>query len=289
MPGKSGINTDRFLIFAQIYSKHMENTPQSLDYYLEYVKNYAPKVLLAIVVLIVGLWLVRRITQIVEKGLQRSGVDIDLRPFFSSIANLMMKVLLFLIVANMVGIETTSFVAILASLAFAVGLALQGSLGNFAAGVVILLFKPYKVGDLVEVAEKRGYVTEIQVFNTILKSPDNRSVIIPNGIAIGGVIINFSGFEKKCVDILVPLPYAVVYDQAAPHILSAVSQTKNILTSPAPTIEIDKFDTLGYYVSAKVYTVANFYEVQGEALLLIKTALDRQGIRMGLPEDGGYG
>lgn len=267
----------------------MENASQSLEYYLEYVKIYAPKVLLAIVVLIVGLWLVKRITGIIEKGLQRSGVDIDLRPFFTSIANLMMKVLLILIVANMVGIETTSFVAILASLAFAVGLALQGSLGNFAAGVVILLFKPYKVGDLVEVANKRGYVTEIQVFNTILKSPDNRSVIIPNGTAIGGVIINFSGFEHKCVDILVPLPYSVVYDQAAPHILAAASQAKNILTSPAPTVEIDKFDTLGYYVSAKVYTVSNYYDVQAEALLLIKTVMDEQGIRMGMPEDGGYG
>lgn len=267
----------------------MENASQNLDYYLEFGKTYGPKVLLAIIVLFVGLWVVKRITKVVEGGLLRSGVDVDLRPFITSIANLMMKVLLILVVANMVGIETTSFVAILASLAFAVGLALQGSLGNFASGVMILIFKPYKVGDLVEVADKKGYVTEIQIFNTILKSPDNRYVIIPNGTAIGGVITNYSGFEQKCVDLLVPLPYSVSYEKAAPHIYSAVAQTKNILSSPAPAVEIDRFETLGFYVSAKVYTTSNYYDVHAEALQRIKAAMDQNGIEMGLPEDCGYG
>ncbi len=266
----------------------MGNAAQNLDFYLQLVSSYAPKIVLAILVLVGGLWIIRHLTRMVEKGITRSGIDKDLRPFFTTLANLLMKVMLVLIVANMVGIETTSFVAILASLAFAVGLALQGSLGNFASGVMILIFKPYKVGDLVDIAGKKGYVTEIQVFNTILLTPESKTVIIPNGTAISGVITNFSSLDHQCIDIQIPLPFAVPYEKAAPHIFEAVGNLPKALISPAPEMYIDRFEAQGYYVFVKIYTDDDFYAVMAEAQMRIKQSLDQRGIPMGFPEDCGY-
>ena len=160
--------------------------------YLDLVILYGPKVLTAFIILFIGLWLIKKMTLATEKGMERSGLDPDLRPFLISLVNVMMKVFLILGVANIVGIETTSFVAILASAAFAIGLALQGTLSNFAAGVMILIFKPYRVGDLVEVQNIVARVKEIQIFNTILLTGHEKIIIVPNSNAINGIIGNFT-------------------------------------------------------------------------------------------------
>ncbi len=151
---------------------------------------YGPKTFGAIALLFGGLWLIRRLSQGFDHFLKARHVDEGLRPFFTSLADVAMKVSLVLMVASTIGIATTSFIAIFSAIAFSVGLALQGSLGNFASGVLILLFRPFKVGDHLKVANNSGKVVEIQIFSTILKTPSGKKIIIPNGKITEGAIEN---------------------------------------------------------------------------------------------------
>ena len=148
------------------------------------ITSYAPQVIGAILTLIIGFWIIGRITSVIKRAMEKRGFDPTIRPFLASLIDVGLKVLLLLSVASMFGIETTSFVALFGALAFAIGMALQGSLGHFASGVLLfLIFKPYKVGDLVDVGGGNvGTVKEIQVFNTVLVTLDNKHIIVPNGV-----------------------------------------------------------------------------------------------------------
>lgn len=176
-----------------------------LDQLYQILFNYGPKFISAFVLLILGLWIIRRLTGGFQRMLQRRKVDESLRPFLSSLVDVAMKVALLLMVAGQVGIETTSFIAVFSAVAFAVGLALQGSLGNFASGVLILLFRPYRVGDLISVDDKMGYVSEIQIFNTILTTEHGKKVIIPNSKMTEGAIENVAMGEDVQVEITILL------------------------------------------------------------------------------------
>ncbi|MBU6343448.1 MAG: mechanosensitive ion channel family protein [Bacteroidetes bacterium] len=167
-------------------------TKTYIDQLIELAWNYGPKIILALIILVVGLWLIKRVTRGFEMFLKARKVDDSLRPFFVSLNDVGLKVILLLVVASMVGLETTSFIAIFSAIAFSVGLALQGSLGNFASGVLILLFRPYKVGDLITVSGLSGRVTEIQIFNTLLLTSQGKKIIIPNGKITEGPIENIA-------------------------------------------------------------------------------------------------
>lgn len=157
------------------------NTQLLIDKAWNFAIDFGPKLVTAIIFLVVGLWLIKRFSSFFRNFLELRKVDDSLRPFFSTMLEVAMKVALLLIVAGRLGFETTSFIAIVSALAFAIGLALQGSLGNFASGVLILLFRPFKVGDMINVDGKLGRVAEIQIFNTILITPQEKRIIIPNG------------------------------------------------------------------------------------------------------------
>lgn len=161
-----------------------------IDQLYNLLLEYGPKVVVALLLLVIGLWIIRRITASFRAMLKRRQVDDSLRPFLSSLVDAGLKVALLLMVAGQIGIETTSFIAIFSAVAFAVGLALQGSLGNFASGVLILLFRPYRVGDLITVAGNFGHVAEIQIFNTILSNEHGKKIIIPNAKMTEGAIVN---------------------------------------------------------------------------------------------------
>ncbi len=217
--------------------------------YFDLILLYGPKVLTAFIILFIGLWLIKKMTLATEKGMERSGLDPDLRPFLISMVNVMMKVFLILGVANIVGIETTSFVAILASAAFAVGLALQGTLSNFAAGVMILVFKPYRVGDLVEVQNIVARVKEIQIFNTILISGHEKIIIVPNSNAINGIIGNFTAQKIIKTNIQIPIKYGSDFNQVKTTIEEVLKNIPQILPEPLPEIEIDNFEQDGILVN----------------------------------------
>lgn len=154
--------------------------------------SYVPKVAGAIFLWVVGFWIINRLTAFIHSAMEGREFDVSLRTFLRSLISISLKVLLLFSIAGMLGIETTSFVTILGAAGLAVGLALQGSLSNFAGGVLILTFKPFKVGDVIDAQSKIGKVQEIQIFNTVLLTPDNKSVIIPNGPLSNGTIVNIT-------------------------------------------------------------------------------------------------
>lgn len=172
-----------------------------IDHIVEFAWAYGPKILGAIAIFLIGLWVIRRLTRGFDIFLKRRKVDEGLRPFFTSLADTAMKVVLLLVVASTMGIETTSFIAIFSAVAFSVGLALQGSLGNFASGVLILLFRPYKVGDLLTMDGKIGVVSEIQIFSTVLMTDHGKKIIIPNGKMTEGIIENIGQIEEVLVEV----------------------------------------------------------------------------------------
>ena len=160
------------------------------DKAIEQLMIYLPRLVLAVVTLIIGLWIIKLLVMALSRSMARSKTDESLQRFITSLARIALKVMLLLSFASTIGIQMISFVAVLGAAGLAVGLALQGSLANFAGGVLILLFKPFKIGDFVEAQGHTGTVNEIQIFNTVLKTPDNKTIIIPNGSLSNGSITN---------------------------------------------------------------------------------------------------
>src|SRR4051812_26620068 len=181
----------------------MDKLQSYADEFLRMAIHYAPQVVLAILVFVIGLWVINWFTRAVNSAMMRKGHDPSLQSFLSSLISVALKVLLLVTVAGMLGIQTTSFVAVLGAAGLAVGLALQGSLANFAGGVLILVFKPFKVGDLIESTGQTGTVQEIQIFNTILLTADNKTAILPNGAVSNGTIVNLSRHGNLRIDITV--------------------------------------------------------------------------------------
>jgi len=203
--------------------------------------GWSPKIIAGLLVLIIGFWIVGWVVRLVGKSMTRADMDKDLQPFLKSLVSVILKVLVVITAAGVVGIEVTAFAALIASAGLALGLALQGTLGHFAAGVMVLIFKPYRVGDLVDIQGQVGHVTEIQVFNTVLTSLDNKKVIIPNGIATSGIMTNLSTEGKLRVDLNVAMPYEEDFDKVQGIIQKALDKVETKLPD-TPTIEIEKFD-----------------------------------------------
>lgn len=258
--------------------------------FIPMVLAYAPKVLLALVVLIIGLWIIGRISGVISKALEKSGLDKDIRPFLTSIISVLLKVLLVFAVAEMVGIKTTSFVAILAAASFAIGMALQGSLANFAAGVMIMIFKPYRTGDLINTQGQIGHVKEVQIFNTILTTPDHKTTIIPNSLAISGVVENLSTQEKLRVDLNVNVPYNASFPEVKKVILDAIDRTPKVLSEPAPFVGIESYDSHSIKLAVRPYaTTADYWDVYFGTYENVKAALAASGAQVAYPEGVDFG
>jgi small conductance mechanosensitive channel len=180
----------------------MDNLQRYLQMAMDWGVIFVPKVFMALLILWVGLRLIRKFNDITNQTLAARNIDATIRPFFASLVDIGLKFTLFLVVAGIFGFEITSILALISALAFAVGLALQGSLGHFASGILLLVLKPYKVGDEIRIGDAEGFVTEIQVFNTVLLTRDNRSIIVPNGVVTSGNIINLSGQGERRVDMM---------------------------------------------------------------------------------------
>jgi small conductance mechanosensitive channel len=175
---------------------------------LALVMTYGPKLVLAILTLVVGLWVIKTIVKALARTFEKKGYDPSLETFILSLSRILLKAMLLISVVGMLGVQMTSFIAILGAAGLAVGMALSGTLQNFAGGVMILLFKPFKVGDVLEAQGFIGSVSEIQIFNTILKTPDNKTIILPNAPLSSGSMINYSTESTRRVD----LDFGIGYD-----------------------------------------------------------------------------
>lgn len=259
----------------------MKELNTKTEAFMSQAMAYAPKLILAIVVLVIGLWVIGKIVNILGKAMDKSKLDNDVQPFLKSLLGVLLKVMLIFSVAGMVGIETTSFVAVLAAAGFAIGMALQGSLGNFAAGVMILIFKPYKVGDLVQAQDQLGHIDEIQIFNTIMTTLDHKQVIVPNAQAISGTITNLSHHEYLRVDLNVLIPYEQDFAEAQKIAIDALKSVPKALDSPAPYVEIESFESHNIKLCARTHsTVEDYWDVFFGANRALKEAFSKAGIKV---------
>ena len=219
----------------------LEHLLQSL---LDWGTTAGKHILAALVIFIVGRFLISFINKMVARLLERRKVEPSIQSFVRSFVSILLTVLLIVAVVSKLGVETTSFAALLASAGVAVGMALSGNLQNFAGGLIVLLFKPYKVGDTVECQGETGVVREIQIFHTILTTFDNKVVYIPNGTLSSGVITNYSREELRRVDWTVGVEYGSDYDKVEATIRTILAADKRVLDKPAPTIALTALETL---------------------------------------------
>ena len=263
----------------------MENIEVYTTKFIELVVAYAPKLLLAVVTLIVGLWIIGLITNVARKSMEKTKADKTLIPFISNLISWGLKVLLFISVASMIGIATTSFIAVLGAAGLAVGLALQGSLANFAGGVLILIFKPYNVGDLVEAQGHLGVVKEVQIFNTILLTPNNKRVIIPNGAVSNGSIVNYSAEGMLRVDLVIGIAYESDIPKAKEVLYNAMADHELVLKDPASTVAVSALADSSVNLVVRPWCKAtDYWQVYFDITETAKTALEASGITIPFPQ-----
>lgn len=258
-----------------------------MDYINEIIpvlKGYAPKVVGALVALIIGLWIIGRITRFAENMMGKSNVDVSLRKFLGSLINVGLKIMLFLAVASQFGVETSSFVAVLAAASFAVGMALQGSLGNFAGGVMLLFFRPFNVGDLISAQGFTGVVEEIQIFNTVLLTPDNKKIIIPNGALSNGPITNISGQGKIRVDMVFGIAYGDDIDKARTVIQQVINECPSAMKNTEHDILVTELADSSVNFATRVWTdPATYWDTYFYMHENIKKSFDANGLNFPYP------
>lgn len=263
----------------------MEKVEQYTQTLTDLAVQYAPKLALAIVTLIVGVIIINSFVNFIKKVMTRRSVDSSLIPFLGTLANVVLKTMLLISVASMVGIQTTSFVAVLGAAGLAIGLALQGSLANFAGGVLILLFKPYKVGDVIEAQGVIALVSQIQIFNTILKTYDNKTIIIPNGKLSNDLIINYSTEETRLVEWVFGIGYSDDISKAKGIIQELVFSDDRVLEKENPFIKVAELadSSVNIKVRARVKG-ADYWDIFFDKTEAVKKAFDEKGINIPFPQ-----
>lgn len=252
---------------------------------IEMVMEYAPKVALAILMLIIGVKIINRIAKLAVKAMAKAGLNENILPFINSLVGISLKLLLIFSVAGVVGIDTASFVAVLAAAGFAVGLALQGSLSNFAAGILILIFKPYKVGDWIDVQDKFGKVEEIQIFSTLIVTPGQKTLIIPNGQVVESIVTNFSKKGYVRLELNVTMPYAESFPKIKEIIREELKKAPLVLQDREPEIGIESYDSHSIIVAVRPFAKPDdFWEVTFDVHERIKAAFNRHGIQVAYSE-----
>ena len=217
--------------------------------------NFGMKLLVAILIFVAGIWLANKITRSIKRIMQMRNFDPSLQSFLGSFINVLLKTFVFIIVLTTVGVQMTSIVAVLGAASLAIGLALQGTLQNFAGGVIILLFKPFKVGDTIETASgKIGVVKKIMIFTTELHTFDNQVVFLPNGALANGIITNLSDGKNRRVDLPISISYGDNVDNARKAILEVLKKDKRILKTPAPVVLVSNLADSSVVLNVRFWT-----------------------------------
>ncbi|MEO0330984.1 MAG: mechanosensitive ion channel domain-containing protein [Bacteroidota bacterium] len=263
----------------------MENYQDQIDQAYNLIIEYTPKLLLAIITLIIGLWIINRITRLLRKTLNKQSYDPSLIKFLMSLLSWTLKLLLFISVAGMVGIATTSFVAVLGAAGLAIGLALQGTLANFAGGALIMIFRPYRVGDLIETEGHLGVVRDTQIFTTILSSPESKTIIIPNGAISNGSIVNYTALGIIRVDLTVGISYGADIDKAKSILLELMKEDSRVLPDPAPFVGVQELGDSSVNLAVRPHcSPVDYWGVYFDTLENSKKALDANNIEIPFPQ-----
>jgi len=249
------------------------------------VYTYAPKLVGAIVVYILGNMIIKWLSRSFEKVMEKRNTDASLKPFLKSLFGALLKTLLIISVLGMLGVEMTSFIAILGAAGLAVGMALSGTLQNFAGGVVILLFKPYKVGDFIEAQGYTGVVKEIQIFTTVLLTPDNKTVIIPNGALATGSLINYSAEPMRRVDLSYGIAYGDSVEKARGILLGLIKEDQRILKDPKSFIGLGELADSSVNITTRVWVkTEDYWGVYFDMNEKVYNAFNESGISIPFPQ-----
>ena len=263
---------------------NVEELVKISEAWLPVVLEYSGKLTLAVITLLIGWWLISRLTSSIESMLAARKVDRALSSFISSLVSIVLRILLLISVASMIGVETTSFIAMIGAAGLAIGLALQGSLANFAGGVLIMLFRPCRAGDWIEAQGVSGSVDSIQIFHTTLKTADNKVVIVPNGALSNGHITNYSREPRRRADINIGIDYSSDIKKAR-EVLLEIAQDPRVHVDPAPVVFVTGLGDSAVNLSLRVWVATgDFWPVTFSFTELAKERLTEAGIGIPFPQ-----
>lgn len=249
-----------------------------------YGTEYGLKILAAIVIWIVGSWIIKRIMNLTKKVMMKRDYDESLQKFLLNLISWSLKILLIIAILSKLGVETTSFAAVLAAAGLAIGLALQGSLANFAGGVLLMIFKPIKIGDLIEAQGELGVVKEIEIFTTKILTPENKEVILPNGTLSNGTITNYTTEGKLRVDLTFGVSYDADIKQTKEVLMNVLTSQDNVLKDPAPTVNVSELADSSVNFAVRPWCQpAHYWDVYFGTTENVKNALDAAGIEIPYP------
>ncbi len=255
------------------------------DLFLMIAMTYGPRIIAAVLTLVVGLWVVGAVVGLIRRALDKSKVDPSLRSFIKSLVGILLKVLVYITALGVLGVEMTSFIAILGAAGLAVGLALSGTLQNFAGGVLILFFKYFKVGDFVEAQGHMGTVKDIQIFVTVLTTPDNKTIIIPNGPLATGTLTNFSAQPTRRVDWTFGIAYGDDLDKAYEVLQRLLSEDERVLGDPAPFMAVKELGDSSVDITVRAWVnVADFWPVFWSMNEQVYRTFDKEGLTIPFPQ-----
>lgn len=260
------------------------NLDKWIDKGYEIIIDFGPKVLAAVAIWIIGSWLIKTMGKLIAKAMDKQDFDISLKKFLLNLLNWILKIVLIIIILGTVGIETTSFAALLAAAGLAIGLALQGSLANFAGGVLIMIFKPIKIGDLVEAQGELGVVKEIEIFTTKLTGLSNREIIIPNGALSNGNIINYSKEGTRRVDLVFGVGYDSDIKKTKEVLMNVLTSHPKVLKEPAPSVNVMELADSSINFAVRPWSTSDdYWDVYFGITENVKEALDAAGIEIPYP------
>lgn len=252
---------------------------------LDWAVVFVPKLLIAIVILWIGMKIVNKLSQLVQTAIAKSGVEPEIAGFLGSIVTIIMKFIVIMAAAGTLGFEVSSLLSLVAASMVAIGLALQGFLGNFASGITIVFLKPYKVGDWVEVADKFGRVKNIQIFNTIVETPGSKTLVIPNGQVTDNIITNFSTIGKVRLELEILAGYEDNYPQLKQIILDALKGYDLLLKDEHIVVGLQSYDTHNIVLAVRPYVIPDdYWDAVYGCHERIKAAFNKNGIQMAYSE-----
>ena len=248
--------------------------------------EYGPKLLMAILIYIIGSWVIKKLMNILKKGMTKQDYDKSLQKFLLSLVKWGLTIFLIITVISTLGVETTSLAAVIAAAGLAVGLALQGSLSNFAGGVLIIIFKPYKVDDLIEAQGELGHVKEIDIFTTKLITPQNKLAIVPNGAMANGNIVNYTAEGKMRVDTVIGVGYDEDIKKTKEVLMDVLASNPKVLSDPAPSVNVMELADSSVNFAVRPYCrPEDYWDVYFGTIEGCKLALDKAGIEIPYPHE----
>ncbi|WP_047245098.1 mechanosensitive ion channel family protein [Maribacter thermophilus] len=248
--------------------------------------EYGPKLLMAILIYIIGSWVIKKLMNLLKKGMTKQEYDKSLQKFLLSLVKWGLTVFLIITVISTLGVETTSLAAVIAAAGLAVGLALQGSLSNFAGGVLIIIFKPYKVDDLIEAQGVLGHVKEIDIFTTKLITPQNKLAIVPNGAMANGNIVNYTAEGKMRVDTVIGVGYDEDIKKTKEVLMEVLTSNPKVLSDPAPSVNVEELADSSVNFAVRPYCrPEDYWDVYFGTIEGCKLALDKAGIEIPYPHE----